>query len=245
MKQGERLEVGGEVLTALVSKPLVEAPATEQANQDERTLAAAAALFLENGIAAAKMDDIAKAAGIGVATLYRRSSKVILAIDAATLLWQRFDERTQELTGSAEYQNLSGLDQLQGLYHAYASFYIAQTGFVSFTDELDRMIITEHVAAADLETYNAQVNAFYRFFEAAYTKGLADGSIKHKVNFEVFYRATAHAMMGVAAKLARGEVLPTDDFSGGREELDCLADMALFRLGAGTGASAGTHNGTN
>lgn len=203
----------------------------------------AATLFLNRGIAEAKMTDIAQAAGIGVATLYRRSSKTQLAIDAATLLWQRFAALVDALVASPAYLRRNGLDRLQALYREYASFYMAQPRFVAFIDELDRMIITEHVEAGALEAYNQAVASFYSVFEDAYTQGLEDGSIKRKVNFGVFYRATAHAMMGVATKIVRGDVLPTDDFSHGAAELDCIADMALWRLAAPNSSSPAGANG--
>jgi hypothetical protein len=40
--------------------------------------------------------------------------------------------------------------------------------------------------------------------------------------------------MGVAEKLVRGEVLPTDDFSHGEEELECIVSMAIESLGGAT-----------
>lgn len=243
-KNGEA-QAGGQAtkpaaaLPHLADAALVAPVAPAQAPaQEERILSAAAQLFLEKGITEAKMTDVAAAAGVGVATLYRRSSKTQLAVDAGTLMWRRFAAQVQALVASPAYLQLSGLPRLQALYREYAAFYMAQPNFVAFTDELDRLIITEHVEPAALAAYNAQVNSFYGVFNAAYELGLSDGSVQRRVNFAVFYRAVAHAMTGVAAKIVRGNVLPTDDYSAGSQELDCIADMALWRLSAPGGAEA-------
>ena len=52
-------------------------------------------------IASVKMTDIADAAGMGVATLYRHfSTKTSIAVEAATLMWERFNEASSELVES-------------------------------------------------------------------------------------------------------------------------------------------------
>jgi hypothetical protein len=51
-----------------------------------------------------------------------------------------------------------------------------------------------------------------------------------RVDFGLFYRSVAHALMSVASKLSRGEVLPSDDFTAGKDELGCLVDMAIRSL---------------
>ena len=65
----------------------------------------------------------------------------------------------------------------------------------------------------------ARCDSFYLIFEDAYQLGRADGTVTRVVDFPVLYRTVAHAMMGVAQKLSRGEVIPSDDFSRGTDEL--------------------------
>ena len=86
-----------------------------------------------------------------------------------------------------------------------------------------------------LASYTEKVDSFYFVFEDAYLLGRQDGSIDRQVDFPVFYRAVAHALMGVATKLMRGEVIPSDDFSvtRGAAELQCIVDMAIRSLRVG------------
>ena len=192
----------------------------------------AAALFLRDGIAPVRMTDIAEAAGIGVATLYRRyKTKTALAILAGTYLWQRFNERILEVVESDAFLAMDGAERLMVLFNCYLDAYAAHPDFVRFLDEFDHLVVAESVPAAELAAYGATIDSFYLIFEDAYQLGRADGTVTRAVDFGVLYRTVAHAMMGIAQKLVHGEIIPSDDFSHGRYELECLVQMARFTLG--------------
>lgn len=194
----------------------------------DRAVACAAALFLENRIADVRMTDVAEKAGIGVATLYRRfSTKGRLALAAGTLLWRRFNERITDLVESDAFLAMGGANRLERMLRLYAEGYVENAGFVLFIDDLDRLLVSERMDEEALGAYAGEVDSFYLIFADAYQLGLQDGSVVRKVDFPLFYRSVAHALMGASQKLARGEVIPSDDFSDGMEELDCIVDMAV------------------
>ncbi len=192
----------------------------------------AAALFLRDGIAPVRMTDIADAAGIGVATLYRRyKTKTALAIKAGTYLWQRFNERILRSVESDAFLAMDGAERLTMLFGCYLDAYAAYPEFVRFLDEFDHLVLAEGVDPAELATYGATIDSFYIIFEDAYQLGRADGTVTRAVDFAVLYRTVGHAMMGVAQKLVHREIIPSDDFSHGTDELACLVQMARFTLG--------------
>jgi AcrR family transcriptional regulator len=191
----------------------------------------AAGLFLKRRIADVRMTDVAEAAGVGVATLYRRfSTKTRLALAAGTLLWRRFNERIVALVESDAFLGMSGADRLERMLRLYAEGYVENAGFVLFIDDLDGLLVTEGAPLDAVAAYGREVDSFYLIFADAYQLGLQDGSVAREVDFPVFYRSVAHALMGVAQKLARGEVIPSDDFSTGAQELECIVDMAVRAL---------------
>lgn len=201
--------------------------------RDEAVVACAAEVFLSRGIADVRMVDVAEAAGVGVATLYRRfSTKTDLAVLAATLLWRRFNLRIRELVESDTFLALGGLERLEALLSSYRDAYLGHAEFMRFLDELDHLVLAEHVGAERLMVYGAEVDSFYLVFDDAYLLGRMDGSITREVDFPAFYRALAHALTCVAQKLARGEVIPSDDFGGASasSELDALIAMAKCTL---------------
>lgn len=213
------------------------AEATRRAGElspaDEHAARVAGELFIAQGLASVKMTDIAEASGVGVATLYRHfSTKVGIALAAASLLWEDLNEQLRALVESDAFLDLDGADRLETLLREYASAYVSRRGLVIFLDELDHLILAEGADEQTLAAYGGKLDSFYLIFEDAYRMGIADGSVRREVDFPVFYRAVAHALMSVAGKLMRGEVIPSDDFSEARgaAELSCLVDMAVTSL---------------
>ena len=198
---------------------------------DRRIIVCAAELFCERGLGDVTMVDIAKAADVGVATVYRHfSTKSRIAVEAATVLWGRFNERIKQLVESDQFLALNGLERLRMLLDGYCEAYGSQAGFISFLDEFDHKVLTGDVSRSELAKYGERVDSFYVIFEDAYDLGRSDGSIRREVPFRPFYLALTHALMGVAQKMRRGEIIPSDDFSSGIEELRMLVDMALWSL---------------
>jgi AcrR family transcriptional regulator len=199
--------------------------------RDMRVVTCAAELFLERGLEDVTMVDIAKAAHVGVATVYRHfSTKSRIAVEAATVLWERFNERILQLVESDKFLALNGLERLRMLLDGYCEAYDSQAGFVSFLDEFDHKVLAGDMASSELAKYGEKIDSFYMIFEDAYVLGRGDGSICREVPFRSFYLALTHALMGVAQKLRRGEIIPSDDFSSGVEELRMIVNMALWSL---------------
>lgn len=199
--------------------------------RDEQVIACATELFLREGLDQVKMVDIAAAAGVGVATLYRHfSTKSCIAVCAATRMWRQFNAQILELVESDGFLACNGMDRLRLLLEEYRDAYLAHGDFVSFLDMFDHMVINQQIRREDLEEYGREVDSFYLIFEDAYHMGCTDGSIARKLAFRPFYLALAHALIGVAQKLQRGEIIPSDDFSDGKRELQCIIDMALWSL---------------
>jgi len=198
---------------------------------EDHAIACAAALFLSRGIANVKMTDIADAAGVGVATLYRHySTKTRISIDAGTLMWRRFNRQIHQLVESDVFLEYDGAQRMGRLFNEYVDAYSRHRDFVTFLDDFDHLVVQEQVDPELLREYGQEVDSFYLVFEDAYSLGRQDGSITREVDFPVLYRTVAHALMGVAEKLARGEVIPSDDFSDGSGELNCLVEITMRTL---------------
>lgn len=198
---------------------------------DAQVVECASRLFLQRGIAAVKMTEIADAAGVGVATLYRHfSTKASIAAAAAQLLWEQLTTSYDELVLTDAYHALDGASRLEVLLATYRDRILYLPGFSALVDELDRLILAGALDASVVREYAAVLMRPYGHFNQAYLLGRQDGSIAREVDFALFYRSLAHALMSVGSKLSRGEVLPTDDFTSAHAELDCLIDMAIRSL---------------
>lgn len=212
--------------------------------RDNQIIACAANLFLQNGLEQVKMVDIAGSAGVGVATLYRHfSTKTSIAVCAATLMWRQFNLMIRELVESDAFLACNGLSRLRFLLEEYKNAYLAYGDFVFFLDTFDHMVVNQQIRREELEEYGREVDSFYLIFADAYALGRSDGSILREVEFRPFYLALAHALIGVAQKLRRGEIIPSDDFSNAQLELQCIIDMAMWSLASADSKEEQAANG--
>lgn len=212
--------------------PAREAPAAA-AEPDGHVVDVAAALFLERGIAGVRMTDVADAAGVGVATLYRHfGDKRGLVVEAGTLLWERLDAHIASIVESHEFLALDGLSRFCRLMAEYGEVFAAHRDFVRFLAEFDHAMALSPASREGLAGYGRAVDSFYVMFEDTYLLGRQDGSIARELDFPVFYRSVTHALMGLAEKLVLGEVIPSDDFSGASAELGCMVDVVCRAIAA-------------
>ena len=207
-------------------------PPAEPLSKQHNVIMSAATLFLRDGIEAVRMTDIAEYSGMGVASLYRHfGTKTKLAIAAGTLMWKRFNAFVQELLYEDRFVSATGGQRLVQLFGHYCDEYTRHPDFVRFLEEFDHLVVAEQVPREDLADYGQAVDSFYPIFKEAYERGLADGSVTRRVDFPVFYRTIAHSMMGIAQRIVRGDIIPSDDYEHGTYELACVVQMARYTLG--------------
>lgn len=182
-------------------------------------------LFLQRPVEEVTVTHIAQAAGVGEATIYRYfGKKQQLVVLAAARLWDlaaaqllpREDEKT-------------GLDQLAALYGAFRTVFRERPQLYAFIFDLDTYLMKE--PGQDLAAYEAQLQDLKDFFDRAYTRGLADGSVQALPDPDLFYFSTTHALMNLCKKLAVAGNLTTHDRLADKEaEIQMLIDIILYRL---------------
>ena len=192
----------------------------------------AARLLLETDVNELRMNDIALACDIGVASLYRYfGTKSSLVIKAGCLLWKSVRSLFDGVFECDYYKGKNGLGQLRELMKIFKVLYLSHKDFLRFLDSFDRYIISEQVSPEDMEEYRKSVMDFYPLFEEAYKKGAADGSLRKDIDFPTMYLSVTHSLMQLSEKFARGAI-----FEGEQElaeqEIDFMINMATDYIGA-------------
>ena len=111
-----------------------------------------------------------------------------------------------------------------------AGTYYAGPDDMKLLGEFDLMLIREEVPKATLYDYERSVINFYPTVEASFQAGVQDGSVRGDIDFKLFYLTITHSMMELCKKILQGELLPSDDFTDGKAELNMLIDMAISYL---------------
>ena len=201
--------------------------------REEAIVYVAAELFLQNGIESVKMTDVAERAEVGVASLYRYfGTKDALVIRAGALLWQDLHTLFSSVCEAEDFRACTGLERIARLFGIYRTLYREHPDFIRFVGDFDSFVLRAKPDAEALREYEARVLDFYPVFRDAFEAGLRDGSVRPIGDARLYYDAVCHAVMALAQKLLRGEILASDGFADSAE-LDLLLDMAVACLRRG------------
>lgn len=191
----------------------------------------AADLFLEKGIDAVKMTDIADNCGIGVASLYRFfETKTEIVIRAGRILWERVN--ADFLKYLDKDVSKTGLDRLVYILGYFKKVYEKQKSFIKFLDDFDRLMLMEKVDSSHLEAYGNSIVNIYEPINNAYEMGVKDGTIRKVEDLKVVYAAVTHSLMALCQKFIRGAILSVDQHSLAVKEIDKLLEMTAAFLAA-------------
>lgn len=183
-------------------------------------------LFLERSIAAVTVKEIADRAGVGEATVYRyfKQKQNLVCAVAEKLQKQVFLEYFAPITGS-------GYAKMEAFFGAYSKIFSGHREFYRFIGEFDAYLLSENISAG--KTYSDGVDFFRNLFLSAYREGIADGSVRQLPDPELFYYATAHAMLALCKnRSVEKEIVPQDGTTDKQKEVDEMKQVILFSLAA-------------
>lgn len=184
-------------------------------------------LFLERSLHAVTIKDVAKASGLGEATIYRYfSGRGELVVACALKLQEKAERVFTERDLSDD-----GFRRIAKFYGAYLETFEKRPELYRFLSEFDAFCISE--GALDLEEYADNMDKFFDAFISAYRDGIEDGSVRRIDDVELFYYSTAHAVLSLCKKLAlEGGLLRQDSRTDGKAEIGLLIDVILSFLSA-------------
>lgn len=201
-----------------------------QKNQKkEEVIEAALKVFKIQGIENTKMTDIAKEAEIGVASLYRYfKTKLDLSIEAACKVWQDELAEVKDYYTSESFLSKNGISKVQSLLEVFLLFYNKHQNFLQFIDEFDRYVVKEKVAPEKLKVYEKSIIDLKAIMMGALEEGKQDGTVCLQMDEEQFYFSITHALFSLSQKLLlRGNVLESDEYVQGEQQIKIIIDMAV------------------
>ena len=182
-------------------------------------------LFMDRSIPEVTIKDIAVAAQVGEATIYRYfGNKQNIVVHAAM--------RLQTIV-SGDFFKLengkTGYEKLAIFYESYLEIFKKHPKFYKFLEEFDSYISEN--SSDVMNPYESAIDQYKEVFMQAYALGVEDGSIKKQKDIEMFYFSTTHALLELCKKLAlRNAVLSQDERIAKDIEIKCLIDIILGSL---------------
>ncbi|MBQ6730497.1 MAG: helix-turn-helix transcriptional regulator [Bacilli bacterium] len=182
-------------------------------------------LFMSRSIQEVTIRDIAIAAQVGEATIYRYfGKKQTLVVQAAMKLQQAVNTDYFKLE-----QGKNGFEKIKIFYLSYLEIFNAHPEFFKFINDFDVFMSDDDSDA--ISPYELVVGQYEKAFMKAYEQGLKDGSVKKQNDITIFYFSTTHALLELCKKLSiRKAVLTQDNVIEKKTQIECLIDIILSAL---------------
>lgn len=179
----------------------------------QQILQSALELFCEKGIEETSIEEIAKAAGVGPATIYRYfETKAELAISAGIAYWQRVAEKYLHILSEEEYGKMSGVLQMQCIFDIFIKIFQEELLFLKFLQEFDIFVRKYRISQERLTQYEEYILNLKPYVTDALEKGLRDGTLEFSYTVDEVYFSITHTLLSLMQKLScNGSILSSDE----------------------------------
>ncbi|MBP5167434.1 MAG: TetR/AcrR family transcriptional regulator, partial [Oscillospiraceae bacterium] len=177
----------------------------EMRERQERMLREGFRLFSEKAIEPVSMQEVADAAGIGIATLYRYfNTKLIFVIAIGARKWAEYAGRIEQTRKEKRTASMTAAEELEFYLDCYIDLYKNHKALLRFNQNFNNYVQHEGASAEQLRPYLEAIGVFDRFFSELYEKGKLDGTIRTDLPEDKMFAATSHIMLAVAVRYAQG-----------------------------------------
>lgn len=180
----------------------------EMAERRETMLNTGFRIFAEKGIEAVPMQEVAKACGLGIATLYRYfNTKLIFVIAVGVKKWEEYYREIEAEYTRRGGEMMNAAEELDFYLGAYITLYREHDDVLRFNQNFNGYIVHENATKEQLQDYMYVISLFSNKFHKLYEKGQKDGSIRTDESEQTMFNTTMHIMLAVCGRYAQGVVV--------------------------------------
>ena len=201
----------------------VDKDAKEIAERTERILREGFYIFSEKTIESVTMNEIAKRAGVGVATVYRYyKTKPALVIAIGTKIWEEYIADRLEV---AFDETKTACENLDLYLESFLDLYRNHKDILRFNQFFNVYLQSVNILPEELQAYNAVIRFLSDRFHLLYAKAEEDLTLRTDIPEEEMFSAITHLMLAAVTRYAVGLIynVGTDP----EKELWTLKDMFL------------------
>lgn len=189
----------------------------------------ASKIFCSQGIDNTKVTDIAKAADVGVASVYRYfKTKADIVIQVGIKFWIEVKNEFIKNIEDDNFVNRNGLEQFEEMGKMFLRLYNKYPEFLKYLHDFDAYVVKEKIEKDRLKEYEKNILFIKEIAVKYIKKGQIDGSIKDSIDAEELYVTSTHTLMSLIQKLSlRGSVLESDINISGEKQIKMIFDMII------------------
>lgn len=204
-----------------------EKDALQMAANRQRFLESGFRLFTRKTIGAVSLEEVARASGIGVATLYRYfGSKADLAVAISAWKWEEF-RRQLALVPDASHREGPASEDFANYLDTFLDLYRNQPDLLRFNQFFNIYLQGAKTKKASLKPFEEVVSRFADRFRLIWEKGEKDGTLRTEMPWQQVFSATMHVMLAAVTRYAVGLVYQPEEGVKPEDELLLLRDMML------------------
>ena len=203
----------------------------EMTARREAMLAQGFRLFADRGIEAVSMQEVAKACGLGIATLYRYyNTKLALVIAIAVRQWNDYKEYISLQRKEKHVSEMTAAQELDFYLGFYIDLYREHKDLLCFNQNFNNYVQHEGATPEQLRPYVESINVLARLFDELYEKGRKDGTIRTDLSKERMFAFTSHIMLAVIVRYAQGLLFSGEDEADMTQEILLVKRMILKEI---------------
>lgn len=192
------------------------------------TIDTAFRIFVEQKIEPVSMGEIASAAGIGRATLFRYyANKLELVIAVCAAKWKEYLDELDAKRPLSSIGDIPAIDRFTFTLDSYIDMYQHHKDLLQYNDNFNHYVTHEGVSEEQLEEFHASLYSVDTRLEWMYEKAKEDHTFRTDIPREEFMRVTVHTMMTACAYYAGGFIWGAEDNKDYTPELLRIKEMIL------------------
>ncbi|MBR2768027.1 MAG: TetR/AcrR family transcriptional regulator [Solobacterium sp.] len=164
-------------------------------------------VFSEHTIESVAMTDIAREAGIGIATLYRYySTKLKLVLAVSVNAWKNYVHARQAAASQDQEVHASARDEFEYYLNSFIDLYRNHRSILRFNQFFNVYLQNEKISSEEIGPYTDFILTLKQRFLGICQRGEQDGTMKNELPADQIFSITLHLMLAAVTRYAVGLV---------------------------------------
>ena len=186
-------------------------------------------LFAEHTIERVKMTDVAEAAGIGIASLYRYySTKPELVMGISTWAWSKYIQENRKKLDGISAAERTGAEEFDFFLESFLDLFASHKDLLRFNQFFNVYLQSEGISEEEKKPYTDLIHELEQRFAETYRKGQQDGTLRTDMPEKKLFSASLHLMLATVTRYAVG--LAYNEETDYEAELRLQKDMLMHRF---------------
>ena len=199
--------------------------------KQQHILETAFRLFTEKGIELVSIPEIAKASGVGRATVFRYfPTKLELVLAVGTQKWEEYISLYDTFLPREKMAQMTGAEYLRFYLDAFLDLYRNHGDILRFNYNFNNYLWFETGTPEQRESYLRMTDRLGRIFHELYERGQRDGTLNTEIPEPMMFSATFHIMLAAVTRYAVGLAVVYENGGDPENELIMLKDMLFSRF---------------